>query len=87
MKSAYNEGGYIKKKIECIRKYRNQKLQETDYIMLSDVSVNEEKKNKIITYRQELRDIVNKILDDEIVCDIWKDEEMFVELYFPKLVE
>ena len=85
MNQPHRESNYFKKKIECIRKYRNQKLQETDYIMFSDVSVNEDKKNKMLTYRQELRDIVNKILDNEIDCDMWMDDEMFEEMYFPKL--
>lgn len=39
------------------RKKRDDLLLETDYIHLPDVSVSETLKNKMITYRQQLRDL------------------------------
>ena len=80
----FEESSYHKKKIECIRKLRNEKLQETDYVVLSDVLISEDRLTVIKNYRQELRDFVNKIMTGEIVVDWWKNDNDFVELYFPK---
>ena len=62
----FEESPYHKKKLECIRKWRNEKLQETDYVVLSDVKISEERLTVIKNYRQELRDFVNKIMTGEI---------------------
>ena len=80
----FEESPYHKKKLECIRKCRNEKLQETDYVVLSDVKISEEKLTEMKNYRQELRDFVNKIMSGEIQVDWWKNDNDFVELYFPK---
>ena len=64
---------------------RLQKLQETDYVVLSDVVISEDRLTVIKNYRQELRDFINKIMTGEIVVDWWKNDNDFVELYFPKI--
>ena len=81
----FEESPYHKKKLECIRKWRNEKLQETDYVVLSDVKISEEKLTEMKNYRQELRDFVNKIMSGEIQVDWWKNDNDFVDLYFPKI--
>ena len=40
-----------------IRKERNQLLKDSDYIMVSDITITTEKKEEWTTYRQSLRDI------------------------------
>ena len=40
--------------------------------------------NKIKIYRQELRDFINRLLNDEIKCNLIDDD--FEEKYFPKLI-
>ena len=44
------------KRLEKIRKIRNVKLGESDWVILSDVTMDEELKQKWTLYRQELRD-------------------------------
>lgn len=85
MEQLFEESGYHKRKLQYIRKWRNEKLLETDYAVLSDVVISEERLAVILKYRQELRDFVNKIVAGEIEVDWWKDDTDFVELYFPKL--
>jgi len=41
----------------------------------------ENKLNEIKVYRQHLRDFMNKLMNDEIVCDIFDDE--FEKKKFP----
>ena len=62
MNQPSQESSYYKKKIECIREWRNKRLQDTDYVVLSDVSISEERLTIMKLYRQELRDFVNKII-------------------------
>ena len=67
-----------------MRERRNELLKETDYYVLPDFVIDENyiKRNKI--YGQELRDFINKLLNDEIKCNLIDDE--FEEKYFPKLI-
>jgi len=44
------------KRLERIRRIRDVKLKESDWVTLSDVTMDEELKQKWILYRQELRD-------------------------------
>ena len=37
-------------------------------------------------YRQELRDFINKLLNDAIKCRITENDDDFKEKYFPKLI-
>jgi len=84
----YNEGlnnVYFKQQADAIRKRRNEMLQETDYMLLVDSSLDETSLSNIKIYRQELRDFMNRLVNDEIECNIFLDIDEFVELYFPKL--
>ena len=72
---------FFKKNIDRIRELRNQRLKETDYYLLPDVVIDEDKLNKIKAYRQQLRDFMNKLMNDEIECDIFDLE--FETKYFP----
>ena len=76
----------FKKYDDAIRKRRNEMLQETDYMLLVDISLDETSLSNIKIYRQELRDFMSKLANDEIECNIFLDLDEFVELYFPKLV-
>ena len=67
-----------------LRERRNELLKETDSCLLHDVVIDENKLNAIKIYRQELRDFINKLLNDEIKCNIIDDK--FEEKYFPKLI-
>jgi hypothetical protein len=67
-----------------VRERRNELLKETDFYLLPDVVIDENKLNSIKTYRQELRDFINRLLNDEIKCNLIDDE--FEEKYFPKLI-
>ena len=75
---------YTKRKIECLREERNTLLLTTDWCFLPDVVLDENKLNAIKQYRQELRDFINKLLNDEIKCRITEND--FEKKYFPKLI-
>ena len=47
----------VKLKADSIRKERNEKIAATDYLLMSDYFLTEEKKASVLTYRQALRDI------------------------------
>jgi len=82
----YKEGlVYFKKYDDVIRRKRNELLKRTDYLMLNDVNIDLEYLNKVKKYRQELRDFMNKLSNDEIQCNILLDIEEFADVYFPKL--
>jgi len=82
----YKEGlVYFKEYDDAIREKRNELLQKTDYLMLADSNIDEEYLNKVKLYRQELRDFMNKLNNDEIQCNILLHIDDFVEAYFPKL--
>lgn len=82
----YKEGLiYFKEYDDIIRAKRNELLQKTDYLMLQDSNIDEEYLNKVKLYRQQLRDFMNKLNNDEIKCNIILHIDDFVEAYFPKL--
>ena len=82
----YKEGlVYFKKYDDVIRRKRNELLKRTDYLMLNDVNIDLEYLNKVKKYRQELRDFMNKLSNDEIKCNILLDIDEFADVYFPKL--
>jgi len=82
----YKEGlVYFKKYDDVIRRKRNELLKRTDYLMLNDVNIDLEYLNKVKKYRQELRDFMNKLSNDEIQCNILLDIDEFADVYFPKL--
>ena len=55
--------GAFDRAIKSLREDRNNKLKETDYFALSDVTMTDEMKN----YRQELRDITDGLTTEEEV--------------------
>ena len=73
------------RKIQYLRERRNELLQATDFYLLPDVVIDENKLNAIKIYRQELRDFINRLLNDEIKCNLIDDD--FEAKYFPKLYE
>jgi uncharacterized FlgJ-related protein len=77
---------FFKKCADAIRKRRNKLLQETDYMMLKDSNLDDISFSNLIIYRQELRDFMNRLANDEIECNIFSDLDEFVELHFPKLI-
>jgi len=77
---------FTKIKVAYLREERNKLLKETDWIFLPDVVIDENKLNIIKQYRQELRDFINRLLNDEIRCHIIEDDDDFKRKYFPKLI-
>lgn len=59
----------FEEKLNEIREIRNQKIKETDYVLLCDTPYSDEFKEQIKIYRKELRDLPNKILSGEIDID------------------
>ena len=84
---AYNKIDYYKRKVEEIRKKRNEMLLKTDYLLLPDSKIynDEIELNKVKTYRQELRDFMNKLMSEEIETNMFLDIEEYVDTYFPKI--
>ena len=84
---AYNKIDYYKRKVEEIRLKRNTMLQKSDYLLLPDSKIynDEIELNKVKTYRQELRDFMNKLMSEEIETNMFLDIEEYVDTYFPKL--
>ncbi len=62
---------FFKKYADAIRKRRNEMLQTTDYMLLVDSSLDETSLSNIKIYRQELRDFMNRLSNDEIECNIF----------------
>ena len=71
-------------RIDEIRTMRNKLSKDSDYCLLPDIIIEENKLNEIKVNRQQLRDFMNKLMNDEIVCDIFDDE--FEKKYFSKLI-
>tara|TARA_B100000497_G_C7412168_1_gene259727 strand:+ start:226 stop:546 length:321 start_codon:yes stop_codon:yes gene_type:complete len=84
---AYNKIDFYKRKVEEIRLKRNTMLQKTDYLLLPDSKIynDEIELNKVKTYRQELRDFMNKLMIEQIDTNIFLDIEEYADKYFPKL--
>lgn len=53
----------IKKQFNVVREKRDAKLLASDWTQLSDVPLTEEKKIAWVTYRQELRDFMEHLID------------------------
>jgi len=75
---------FFKKYADVINKRRHEMLQETDYMLLVDCSLDETSLYNMKIYCQELRDFMNRLSNDEIECNIFLDLDKFVELHFPK---
>ena len=75
----------IHERNKYLRERRNELLKETDYYVLPDFVIDENKLNAIKLYRQELRDwCKSKLLNDEIERNLIDDD--FEKKYFPKLI-
>ena len=61
-------------RIEEIRTIRNKLLKETDYYLLPDITIEENKLKEMKEYRQQLREFMNKLMNDEIICNNWDDD-------------
>jgi hypothetical protein len=73
-------------RVANIREKRNRLLAETDWYMMPDINIPAEKLEKVKAYRQELRDIVNKLVRDEVCTPIEMfDDFNFDVRYMPKL--
>lgn len=81
----YNE------RIKAIRNKRDELLSKSDYYFnVPDIQINDEKKEKLLKYRQELRDFPDKIKDEILYID---DKEIKMVLtsiddlleYLPKM--
>ena len=79
-------------KIKDIRKTRDELLLKTDfYFSVPDINIDDEKKTRIIKYRQELRDLPNKIegeilhINNEEINIVYTNLEELFE-YFPKII-
>lgn len=60
-------------KLESLRNFRNQLLKDSDWIVLPDSPVSEEKKQEWVVYRQYLRDLPENI---DLSGNVWTDEIM-----------
>ena len=60
----------FKVRIDEIRTLRNKLLKDTDYYLLPDITIEENKLKEKKEYRQRLRDFMNKLMNDEITCNI-----------------
>lgn len=74
-KEYFNENIDEEKCLELIREKRNELLAETDWAMLPDISLTDSVRSTYIVYRQELRDLPNKI----------KSEKDLFKIKFPRL--
>ena len=83
----YNKIDYYKKKVEEIRVKRDTMLLKTDYLLLPDSKIynDEIELNKVKTYRQELRDFMNKLMSEEIETNIFLDIDEYVDMNLPNL--
>ena len=65
-----NRKNILLENIEQIRKKRDELLIKTDYYFnVPDIKIDDEKREKIIEYRQELRDFPSKIKDEILYID------------------
>ena len=74
----------FKVRIDQIRVMRNKLLKETDYYLLPDIGLTDQKLNDIKVYRKELREFMNKLMNDEMKINIFDDN--IERKYFPKLI-
>ena len=64
----------FKARIDQIRVMRNKLLKETDYYLLPDITIEENKLLEIKEYRQQLREFMNKLMNDELKIDIFDND-------------
>ena len=64
----------FKIRIDEIRTMRNKLLKDSDYYLLPDIPIEENKLKELKEYRQQLREFMNKLMNDEIICNIFDDD-------------
>ena len=84
MKDGCEKSITFKVRIDEIRTIRNKLLKESDYYLLPDIGLTDQKLNDIKVYRKELREFMNKLMNDEMKIDIFDDD--IERKYFPKLI-
>ena len=67
IKEAYNKMGFAKKKIDGLRVKRNELLLHSDFYFMKDITMTFEKEQKILNYRKDLREFMNKLMNDEFM--------------------
>ena len=65
IKEAYDKMSFAKKKIDNLRIKRNDLLLQSDFYFMKDITMTLEKEQKILNYRKDLREFMNKLMDDE----------------------
>ena len=53
---------------------RNKLLKDSDYYLLPDITIEENKLQEIKEYRQQLREFMNKLMNDELKIDIFDND-------------
>ena len=64
----------FKARIDEIRTMRNKLLKDSDYYLLPDITIEENKLQEIKEYRQQLREFMNKLMNDELKIDIFDND-------------
>ena len=65
IKEAYDKMSFAKKKVDGLRVKRNELLLHSDFYFMKDITMTPEKEQKILNYRKDLREFMNKLMDDE----------------------
>ena len=73
-KDACEKSITFKIRIDEIRTMRNKLLKDSDYYLLPDISLEENKLKEIKEYRQQLREFMNKLMNDELNINIFDDD-------------
>jgi hypothetical protein len=73
-KEACEKSITFKIRIDEIRTMRNKLLKDSDYYLLPDIQLEENKLKEMKEYRQQLREFMNKLMNDEITCNIFDDD-------------
>lgn len=72
-KEGCEESITFKIRIDEIKTMRNRLLKDSDYHLLPDIPIEENKLKEIKEYRQQLKEFMNKLMNDEITCNIFDD--------------
>ena len=64
----------FKARIDEIRTMRNKLLKDSDYYLLPDITIEENKLKEMKEYRQQLREFMNKLMNDELKIDIFDND-------------
>ena len=80
---------YAKKKIDNLRIKRNNLLLQSDFYFMKDITMTPEKEQKILNYRKDLRECMNKLMNDEYMLiegnlDYFYDPDFELK-FMPKL--